>query len=131
MARHHQQPRTGQFYKHQDISPKKPPGWDPAYNSDYPFDTWIKDLGSWQHSTDVDANKQGALVQLQLGGLAREFVLNLDVAIVRNGGRFLNRGAEIEGNGLLYIITQLRDHFEVMDTEEQEDVMNNLRESAT
>ena len=107
-----QQPRTAQYYLHQEITPKRPPGWDPAYNRAYSFDRWFKDLTHWANSTDVSEEKQGSLLILQLGGLAREFVQDLNPAYVRDGAQVQIRGEARELNGLMYIMAQLRDKFE-------------------
>ena len=99
-------------YVNQEITPKKPPGWDPQYNKEYSYETWIKDLAHWGASTDVAETSKGSLVVLRLGGLAREFANDLSPETIRNGGNFEVGGVLMPLNGLSYLIWQLGDHFE-------------------
>ena len=120
MAPHNQQPRTAQYYIHQEITPKKPPGWDPGYNRAYSFDKWVKDMAHWSNSTDVPDDKQGSLVILQLGGLAREYVQDLDGRLCSQGGQIDVNGHPQDVIGLQYILLQLKEKFANLWQEEQE-----------
>ena len=100
MAPHHQ-PRTADYYLHQEITTKKPPGWDPAYNRTYSYDRWVKDVVHWANSTDVTEEKQGSLLYLQLGGLAREFVNDLPGNRVRDGHQIVVGGEPQDVSGLV------------------------------
>ena len=124
MAPHHNQPRTAQHYIHQEITPKRPPGWDPSFNRDYPYEQWIKDLAHWSQSTDVVENKKSSLVILQLGGLARAFVDGLDAATIRDGGHVeVQPGEMLEMTGLSYMIWELGNNFVSLTVEVQTKAM--------
>jgi hypothetical protein len=69
-------------------SAKIPPSWSPERDKSYPLRTWIQDTRLWSVGTDVDANKQGPVVALRIGGSAKELIRELDVNVLANGGVF-------------------------------------------
>ena len=93
-------------YVNQEIISKRPPGWDPAYNKDYPYETWYQDMTHWLAATDVAEPQRGALVVLQLGGLAREFARDLDAITLQDGGAFDldGTGQQMQIPGVFYLM---------------------------
>ena len=69
-------------------SAKIPPSWAPERDKQYPLRTWMQDTRLWSVGTDVDANKQGPVVALRIGGSTKELIRELDVNVLANGGVF-------------------------------------------
>ncbi len=42
------------------------------------YDTWLKKLGLWLRTTDIEPEKRALIIAQRLGGLAQEAVLELD-----------------------------------------------------
>ena len=103
----------------QEITPKKFLGWDPAYNKQYPFETWVKDMYHWQVSTDMAEQQRGSIVVLRLGGSAREFANDLRMEDVRDGGQYDMDGQMIVLSGVNHLIWQVCRHLNHLNIEEQ------------
>ena len=101
----------------QEITQKKPPGWDPQYNQEYSYEKWFQDMTHWIASTDIPREKQGSTVVLRLGGLAREFANDLDPLLIKDGGNFAIGGENVQLGGVAYRMWQLGDQFEALQIE--------------
>ena len=99
----------GNLHGHSTI--KVPPAWDPRSEDTYPFRKWIRDLGLWAVTTDMDENRQAGAVALQLGGLAREVASTIPPGVLRDGDGFRT--------GLQVLINELMPKFHPLDDEVQ------------
>ena len=68
------------------LNPKTPPGWDPA-DEDYTLRNVVGDLKTWMEiaSPSIVLTQYGALVKLQMGGLARKVVDAIPADVLANG----------------------------------------------
>ena len=65
---------------------KKPPRWNTAWESKYPFRTWIQDVTLWASgATDLDEGAIGPNIVLQLSGEARNVAREIDADVLING----------------------------------------------
>ena len=64
-----------------------PPAWSPELEASgqYTFLQWSQDVALWAMATDVDPDRQGAAVVLQLGGTARALAREMDPQVLQNG----------------------------------------------
>ena len=112
MAHHQRNAHSYAPYVKQEITPQKPPGWDPAYSHSYSYDTWCKDLAHWTCSTDIAENTKASLLILQPGGLAREFAMDIDLQLTREGAAVTIDGNEIQLTGIQYVIYKIGQRFQ-------------------
>ena len=64
---------------------KVPPAWDPRMEAEYPFRKYVRDLGLWCVTTDLEENRQAGAVALRLSGLAREIAGTIPPTTLRDG----------------------------------------------
>ena len=64
---------------------KVPPPWNPQWESEYPFRTWVQDALLWCASTDIDAERQGPAIVMGLQGTAKEMSHEVDLNTLQNG----------------------------------------------
>ena len=112
------QPRNSP-YVNQEITPKRPPGWDPAHNAHYPIEKWYKEMTHWIMATDVPQERRGALVVLQLGGQAREIAETIPLANLRNGGPMAVQPGQppVAVDGVLFLMMTLLQKFQALTIE--------------
>ena len=107
-------PHPGRLNANQPlITPKIPPGWNPATEHSYSFREWLVDVRLWQDTTEIAERQQGPLVVLHLGGLANQIGKSMRPEQLRDGGVFDlgdGRGA-VQQTGLNLLIALLRARF--------------------
>ena len=115
-------------YHHPNANSKTPPSWDPAHNHSYSFDDWQRDILYWSLSTELPEHKQGPSTLLQLGGLAKQFAMELDVASLTNGTAIdLGDGnGPVPTTGLNYLVFMLAKRFEELGVETSIRAINEL-----
>eukprot|EP00971_Amphidinium_carterae_P152923 3031757-Amphidinium_carterae.1 len=78
-----------------------PPAWDPSNASKYSFRDWKLDVELWLLGTDLQAEKQGGAIALQLLGEAREIARNMDKQVLKDGRPAASGGPGISGASCL------------------------------
>ena len=99
---------------------RRPPGWHPDYQAQYPFRDWVMDVVAWPVISDLQDHQKGLAVELVLGGTARDFVRQLPMqsrALGANYDMGDGRGP-IQYNGLDFIVLVLTMHSAHLDEEE-------------
>ena len=64
---------------------KQPPAWDPSWEEQYPFASWVQDILLWSAATDLDEERQAPSIVLQLGGTAKSLARELDIHTLQHG----------------------------------------------
>ena len=99
-------------------SSKIPPAWDPAWQRQYPFRRWIRDITWWALATDVSEGQQAAAVILRLQGTARELCSEFDPAEAQFGRDIDDgMGGSRRINGLSALLRGLARQFAPLDGE--------------
>eukprot|EP00973_Karenia_brevis_P071605 9948935-Karenia_brevis.AAC.1 len=89
------------------------PYWNP--DSGVPFRTWMRELGAWLniHSGTMTPTAQAAAIQMGLGGLAREFAMNMPAPAITFGAQI--NGVHIDP--VTHLVYSLASRFEVLEDE--------------
>ena len=93
---------------------KVPPRWDPAYEADYDFGTWERDILMWVQTTELQAHQIGPSIILNLGGEARALTRELGTLQVTQGrqtGVDAQTGQPIMQRGYEVVLDELRNRF--------------------
>ena len=113
------QHRFNNPWSNPEITPKVPPGWDPAHNAQYSFDRWTKDMVQWNIATEIPVHQRASTVVLRLGGLAKEIALELDTDHLQNGTHidFGDGQPPQHVNGLEYLVHTMAVRFAALGIE--------------
>ena len=86
-GRRHNSLRSSSQSQRPALNPKTPPGWDPANDDNYTLREFADDLRTWLEiaSPNIAPTQYGALVKLQMGGLARKLVDSIPAENLANG----------------------------------------------
>lgn len=101
---------------------KTPPSWCYEQSGSYSLRSWLSDIVMWSTATDMEAERQGAAVALQISGVARELVREIPAQHLRDG--IHENGQHIPG--LMLLCRTLAQRFAPLETELQTKSMSEL-----
>lgn len=98
---------------------KVPPAWGPEHEKQYPFRYYEADALLWcLANADDQAHKGPALAQ-RLTGSAKMIVRELDPNFLVNGQVVIENGAQVQLNGVQWLLRLIRRRFAPLDQEAQ------------
>ena len=93
---------------------KVPPSWCAERAQDYAFRAWLADVVLWAGATDLEAERHGPAVAMQVHGAAREVVREIPADLLRNGR--LNPQGQME-TGLMLLMRTLAERYSPLEVE--------------
>jgi hypothetical protein len=101
---------------------KNPPKWSNEWGTEYPYETWEKDVLRWcRGGTELQEHQLGSAIALGLGGDARNYARELDDDLLvkgRPGGADPLTGITVMIPGYLCLLESLRNKFAMLPQEQ-------------
>ena len=94
---------------------KTPPAWCYENAAQYALRSWLSDVLMWSSATDVEVERQGPSVALQITGVARDLIREINPQHLREG--IHEQGVHIPG--LMLLCRTLANHFAPLESELQ------------
>ena len=101
---------------------KTPPAWCYENAAQYTLRSWLSDVLMWSSATDVEVERQGPAVALQITGVARDLIREINPQHLREG--LHEQGVHIPG--LMLLCRTLANHFAPLESELQTRAMAEL-----
>ena len=101
---------------------KTPPAWCYENAAQYTLRSWLSDVLMWSSATDVEVERQGPAVALQITGVARDLIREINPQHLREG--IHEQGVHIPG--LMLLCRTLANHFAPLESELQDRAMAEL-----
>ena len=73
---------------------KVPPAWCAERSQEYTFRAWLADVVLWAGATDLEAERHGPAVAMQVHGSARQIIREIPAHLLRNGR--VNQQGQVE-----------------------------------
>ena len=93
---------------------KVPPSWCAERSQEYTFRAWLADVVLWAGATDLEAERHGPAVAMQVHGSAREIIREIPAQLLRNGR--VNQQGQVE-TGLMVLMRTLADRYSPLEVE--------------
>ena len=93
---------------------KVPPSWCAERSQDYTFRAWLADVVLWAGATDLDAERHGPAVAMQVTGAAREVIREIPAEVLRQGRALPNGQME---TGLMILMRTLAERYSLLEVE--------------
>ena len=101
---------------------KTPPAWCYENAAQYTLRSWLSDVLMWSSATDVEVERQGPAVALQITGVARDLIREINPQHLRDG--IHENGVHIPG--IMLLCRTLANHFAPLESELQTRAMAEL-----
>ena len=101
---------------------KTPPAWSYENAAQYTLRSWLSDVLMWSSATDVEVERQGPAVALQITGVARDLIREINPQHLRDG--IHENGVHIPG--IMLLCRTLANHFAPLESELQTRAMAEL-----
>ena len=93
---------------------KVPPAWCAERSQEYTFRAWLADVVLWAGATDLEAERHGPAVAMQVHGSARQIIREIPAHLLRNGR--VNQQGQVE-TGLMVLMRTLADRYSPLEVE--------------
>ena len=101
---------------------KQPPSWSYEDAVNYSLRSWISDIVLWSSATDLETERQGPAVALQIAGCARDLIREIPSQVLRDGQ--WEQGNHVPG--LMVLCGTLAAHYAPLESELQTRAMAEL-----
>ena len=93
---------------------KVPPSWSAEHSHEYSFRAWLADVILWAGATDLEEERHGPAVAMQVHGAAREVIREIPAQTLRQGR--VNQAGQAE-SGLMVLMRMLAERYSPLEVE--------------